>query len=176
MHSRNILFLGHSLIEFFDWQGRFPDHRVASLGKAGETVEGLLSRLEGIIREYPHADLIFIMTGTNNVAMEDHDFLDAYRKIMEKLSSAYPEAGIYVHSILPIMLEWITGEDIQRANRSIREMAEETGAGFIDIYPLFTDMEGKAVRDYFLEDGVHLSDKGYSVWTGVLESIVNRQY
>ncbi|HDH01537.1 MAG TPA: GDSL family lipase, partial [Nitrospirae bacterium] len=55
MHTKDILFLGHSLIEFFDWQTRFPDHRVASLGVAGETVEGLLSRLDGIIKEYPYA-------------------------------------------------------------------------------------------------------------------------
>ncbi len=174
MHSKDILFLGHSLIEFFDWQGRFPGHRVASLGVAGETVEGLLSRVDGIIREYPHADLVFIMTGTNNVAMEDFDFLDGYRKIIEKLSTAYPEAGIYVHSILPIGLEWITGEDIQRVNQSIKEMTMETSAGFLDIYSLFTDIKGKAVKGYFLEDGVHLSGKGYSIWTGALEKIVNQ--
>jgi len=174
MHSKDILFLGHSLINFFDWQARFPDHRVASLGVPGETVEGLLSRINGIIREYPHADLIFIMTGTNNVAMEEYDFLDAYREIIEKLSAAYPKAVIYVHSILPIMLEWIAGEDIQRVNQSIKEMTGKTGAGFLDIYRLFTDQEGKAVKDYFLEDGVHLSDKGYSVWTGVLEKMVNK--
>ncbi|VAX29729.1 hypothetical protein MNBD_NITROSPIRAE03-199 [hydrothermal vent metagenome] len=174
MHSKDILFLGHSLIEFFDWQDRFPGHRVASLGVAGETVEGLLSRVDGIIREYPHADLVFIMTGTNNVAMEDFDFLDVYRKIIEKLSAAYPEAGIYVHSILPIALEWITGEDIQRMNQSIREMSMETSAGFLDIYSLFVDIKGKAVKEYFLEDGIHLSGKGYSIWTGALEKIVHR--
>ncbi|MEC4686418.1 MAG: GDSL-type esterase/lipase family protein [Nitrospirota bacterium] len=174
MHSKDILFLGHSLIDFFDWQARFPGHRVASLGVPGETVEGLLSRIDGIIREYPHADLVFIMTGTNNVAMEDFDFLNAYREIIEKLSAAYPRAVIYVHSILPIGLEWITGEDIQRANQSIKEMTGETGAGFLDIYKLFTDTEGKAVKGYFLEDGVHLSGKGYAIWTGVLENIVNK--
>ncbi|HEC97932.1 MAG TPA: GDSL family lipase [Nitrospirae bacterium] len=172
--SKDILFLGHSLIEFFDWQVRFPDYRVASLGVAGETVEGLLLRVEGIIKEYPYADLVFIMTGTNNVAMEDFDFLDAYREIIEKLSAAYPEAGIYVHSILPIMLEWITGEDLQRVNRSIKEMTGKTGAGFLDIYNLFTDRDGKAVKNYFLEDGVHLNDNGYSIWTGALEKIVNQ--
>jgi lysophospholipase L1-like esterase len=71
----NILFLGHSLIEFFDWQKRFPAHTVRNLGVAGESVEGLLSRLDGIIKTYPEADLIFIMTGINNIAMEDFDFL-----------------------------------------------------------------------------------------------------
>ncbi len=170
---KKILFIGHSLIEFFDWQNRFPDHKVVSLGVAGETVEGLLARTDGIIKEYPHFDLVFIMTGTNDVAMEDFDFLDSYKNIIEKLSAAYPGSGIFIHSILPVTLEWITDEDIKRANRSIKKLAEETRVEFLDVYKLFIDTKGKAVESYLLDDGVHLSDKGYAVWTGSLEKIVN---
>ncbi|NOZ26077.1 MAG: GDSL family lipase [Nitrospirae bacterium] len=176
MQSKDILFLGHSLIEFFDWQKRFPGHRVAGLGVAGETVEGLLGRLGAITRKYRRADLVFIMTGTNNVAMEDFDFIDSYRDIVVSLSEAYPEAVVHVHSILPIMIEWIADEDIRRVNRTIKEMAEDTGAVYIDLYGLFTDARGRAVKEYFLEDGVHLSNEGYSVWTGFIESMVNRQH
>lgn len=174
LHKKDILLIGHSLIEFFDWQSHFQDHRVVSLGVAGETVEGLLSRIDGITREYPHFDLVFIMTGTNNVAMEDFDFMYPYREIIEKLSAAYPKTKIFIHSILPVILEWITDEDIQRANRSIKKMAKATGVEFLDIYKLFVDIEGKALKDYLLEDGVHLSNKGYAVWTDALDRIVNQ--
>ena len=101
----SILFLGHSLIEFFDWQKRFPGHSVVNLGKAGESVEGLLFRLDGIIKAYTEAELIFIMTGINNIAMEDFDFFDSYRGIISKLSAAYPNARVFVHSLLPVL--WI---------------------------------------------------------------------
>ncbi|MEC4675599.1 MAG: GDSL-type esterase/lipase family protein [Nitrospirota bacterium] len=174
MNKKDILFIGHSLIEFFNWQGRFPDHAVANLGVAGETVEGLLSRVDGIIDEYPHPDLVFIMTGTNDVAMEDFDFMSGYRDIIEKLSDAYPESGIFIFSIPPIMLEWITDTDILQVNRAIERLTRETGAGFLDIYRLFVDTEGNAVTDYFLDDGVHLSVHGYSVWTKSLEAIINQ--
>ncbi len=169
----DILFLGHSLIEFFDWQGRFPAHRVANLGVAGETVEGLLSRLEGIIKANPRADLIFIMTGINNLAMEDFDFLDPYREIIKKVASAYPDAKIYIHGLLPTLVDFIENESIRRVNVSIENLAKDAGVEFIDLYRHFIDRRGMPVKEYLLDDGVHLTDKGYSVWAGVLEEIID---
>ncbi len=48
--ARQFLFIGDSLIEFFNWQKRFQDDQVYNFGSAGETAEGLLSRLPNIIR------------------------------------------------------------------------------------------------------------------------------
>ncbi len=172
MGAKDILFLGHSLVEFHDWQASFPAHRAVNLGVAGETVEGLRARLGGIIREHPRADLLFIVTGTNNVAMDDLDFMDTYRDIIGRLSSAYPEAGLYVHSIPPVMFGLIPLDYIREANRSIRKLAVETGAGYIDLYSLFTDGDGLVREDCFVEDGVHLSAKGYALWTGLIGEIV----
>ncbi|MEK7196328.1 MAG: GDSL-type esterase/lipase family protein [Nitrospirota bacterium] len=163
----NILFLGHSLIEFYDWQKRFPAHKAVNLGVAGETVEGLLSRIDRITKEHPSADLIFIMTGLNNIAMDDFGFLGSYKKILEKLSPAYPSAKIFMHSILPVIVDFISNETIKNVNKSLEKLAVETDIEFLDIYNLFIDKKGRAIKDYLLDDGVHLSDKGYEVWAGL---------
>ncbi|MBI5675924.1 MAG: GDSL family lipase [Nitrospirae bacterium] len=170
----NILFIGHSLIEFFDWQGRFPLHQVANLGVAGETVEGLLSRIGSITGQHPSADIIFIMSGLNDVAMEEFGFAGSYRKIVEKLIPAYPQARIFIHSLLPTNVEFITDKSIQDVNRSLKELAKDTGVEYLDIYSIFINEEGAAISEYLLDDGVHLSDKGYDAWAGVLEGIINR--
>jgi lysophospholipase L1-like esterase len=169
----NILFLGHSLIEFFDWQKRFPAHTVRNLGVAGESVEGLLSRLDRIIKTYPEADLIFIMTGINNIAMEDFDFLGSYRKIITKLSVAYPDAKIFIHSLLPVLVDFISNDAILNVNDVIKTLAMEMRVEFVDVQKHFIDKRGKPNKDYLLDDGVHLSDEGYNVWSGVLEGIIN---
>lgn len=169
----DILFLGDSLIEFFDWQERFPRHRVTNLGMAGEPAEGLSSRLDGIIRKYPSADLIFIMTGINNVAMEDIDILDIYREILVKLKTAYPEAGIYVNSLLPVLVEFMSDDSIQRVNNSLKKLAGENGGEYLNVYSLFVDEKGQPIKDYLLEDGVHLSNRGYAVWSRILESVIS---
>ena len=169
----DILFTGHSLIEFFDWQKRFSAHRVANLGVAGETVEGLLSRIDKIIKEHPSADLIFIMTGLNNVAMEDFDFFDSYKKILERLSTAYPLARIFIHSLLPTTVDFIPDESIRNVNDSLKHLAMYARVEFLDIYKLFVNRAGRPIKDYLLDDGVHLSDKGYAVWSEALEEIIN---
>ncbi len=168
----DILFIGHSLIEFFDWQNRFPAHRVANLGVAGETVEGLLSRVEKITKESSSADLIFIMTGLNNVAMEDFEFFDSCRKMLDRLCTAYPSARIFIHSLLPTMVDFIADESIRNVNDSLKGLVEDTKVEFLDIYKLFIDEEGETVKEYLLDDGVHLSDKGYAVWAEALEGII----
>jgi lysophospholipase L1-like esterase len=166
-----ILMLGHSLIEFFDWEGRFHEHRVVNLGVAGETVEGLLGRLKHITMNHPGADLIFIMTGANNIAMEDYDFFAPYGKIIDSLKRSYPDANIYIHSVLPILLDWVSGSSIEAVNRSIKELAADREVEFIDIHNDFTT-DGQVITDYLLDDGVHLSNEGYEVWSSVIDRII----
>lgn len=173
MDSKRILFIGDSLTEFFDWQTRFPDHEVVNLGVAGETVEGLLFRAGEIIVRFSSPDLIFLMTGINNIAMEDLDFLDSYGKIVERLSAAYPGAHLFVQSILPVLLPWIGDESVPAVNRSLKELADEKGAEYLDVYRFFVGADGRAVKEYLLPDGVHLSDKGYTVWAKAVESLVD---
>ncbi len=103
-----ILFLGDSLIEYFDWQERFPDHEIANYGIAGESVEGLFSRLSRVKEVWTDTDMIFIMTGINNVAMGDFEFLDSYRNIIDKLSLFYPKARIFINSLLPSIVDFIS--------------------------------------------------------------------
>jgi lysophospholipase L1-like esterase len=171
--SKRLLFLGDSLVEFFDWQSRFPGNRVYSLGIAGETVEGLLSRISGILQYFDSPDFIFIMTGINNVAMDDLGFLGSYIRIIDMLSSAYPGSRIYIHSLTPTLVDWIPGDSIIEVNLSLRKTAGEKGIGYIDIHRLFFDHSGNTIQDYFLPDGVHLSDEGYAVWSDELEGILN---
>ena len=169
----DILFLGDSLIEYYDWQGRFPGHKAVNLGMAGESVEGLLSRVMKIRDICPEADMIFIMTGINNVAMGDTEFIGFYRMIIEKLSSAYPDAKIFINSLLPTAVDFIQNDSVRGVNGSLKKLAEDTGAQYLDIYYLFVDEEGMAQGDYLSADGVHLSNRGYEVWSDELDGIIN---
>ena len=169
----NILLLGDSLIEYFDWQERFPRHICTNLGMAGESIGGLLARLRSTIDKYPDADMVFIMTGINNVAMGDIEFSDLYRTILERLSSAYTGARIVINSLLPTAVDFISSGSIMGINSSLKVLAKETGAEFLDIYPLFIDRKGDPIREYLLDDGVHLSAEGYAVWAVALEKAIN---
>jgi lysophospholipase L1-like esterase len=169
----DILFMGDSLIEYFDWQSRFPEHKVSNHGAAGESVEGLRSRVGRIRDACPEADLIFIMSGINNLAMEDLDFFESYRVILKELSSFYPNARIFINSLLPTAVSFISDDTIRRANSYLNKLAADSGVEYLNIYSRFIDAKG-TIREYLLEDGVHLSSHGYKVWAGAIEEVISR--
>jgi len=162
------LFIGDSLIAMGDWQEMFPGVFVDCRGVAGETVAGLLARLESIIADIDPPDLVFIMTGINDVAMEDFAFMDSYGKVIELLAVRYPQARIVVNSLLPVQLPWLSAEVVPKVNTMLRRLAERMAVVFLDIYRNFTDDEGRPVGQYYLGDGVHLSAQGYRVWAEAL--------
>jgi len=171
----NILFIGDSLIEYFDWQQRFPDHKVGNFGNAGESVQGLLSRVMMIGESFKDADMIFIMSGINNIAMGDNDFIGFYKVIIERLQSAYPEADIIANSLLPVNMEFIQNDTVKKVNEALQELAKETGIELLNIHSRFVDTKGRVIKEYLLEDGVHISNEGYVVWSRAVEEIINRK-
>ena len=166
-----LLFIGDSLIEFFNWQSRFPDYEVLNLGQAGETAEGLAARLPGIITRHKTPDVVMIMTGTNNIAMEDYGFLFTYEKIILQLQEAYPAAKITMVSLLPMELFWL-GDAVPRVNKRLKEISNNLNIYYLDLYPLFLGRDEKQNQILFEPDGVHLSLEGYEVWADALEEFL----
>lgn len=170
--SVKLLFIGDSLIEFFDWQGRFPEFTVWNRGLAGETVEGLHARLASVSEKMSVPDFVFIMTGINNLAMEDTGFVRTYRDLLRKIRALYPDAGVFLHSLLPVDFPWISNRDITGVNVQLRALAEEEDVSYIDLHSEFFDEKGELYREYLLDDGVHLSEAGYRVWSESIASLL----
>ena len=58
---------------------------------------------------------------------------------------------------------------MQAANQLVREYcASDQRLHFIDIVSGMLDADGKPGRDLFKWDGIHLSEKGYAVWTSII--------
>jgi lysophospholipase L1-like esterase len=169
VQRKDIVLIGDSLTEFFNWQGRFPGHRVLNLGIAGEPVEGLLGRVSGMHDAIAPADLIFVMTGINNIAMGDYDIIPKYEKILNTIISDSTNAEVVIQSILPVRLSWLANAEIERIDSGLEQIARKMDILYFDLYSLFVDAGGKPIAEYLSEGGVHLSDRGYEVWSDAIE-------
>jgi lysophospholipase L1-like esterase len=172
--TKHLVFIGDSLTGWFDWQRRFPDYTVSNLGISGEPVEGLLARREHIRGTIENPDYLFLMTGINNIAIEQYDFFGPYREIVRNLTTWYRRSAVVVQSILPVSLEWIGNEVIKDANRRLEQIAHEYYAGYLDVYRFFVDSLGFPKKGYLQDDGVHLSSSGYEVWADLVESFLQK--
>jgi lysophospholipase L1-like esterase len=166
---KNLVFIGDSLTEGGNWQKRFPKYRITNLGISGEPVESLLDRRDRIRASIDDPDFIFLMTGINNIAMEQYDITGPYHEIVRNLSTWYKKSIVVIQSILPVALEWISNNIIRDTNRHLEQIAREFSAEYLDVYSLFIDSQGNPKKEYFQDDGVHLTRKGYDVWAGEVE-------
>ncbi len=165
----NIVFIGDSLTEWFDWQRRFPGRRVLNLGISGEMAEELLERRDRIRSLVKAPDVVFLMTGINNVLNERHDIAVPYREIVRNFTTWWKGARIVVQSLLPVDMSWISNDLIRDANRRLSKIAGELGADYLDVFSRFIDENGRPLPGLLSEDGVHLANKGYEVWARAVE-------
>lgn len=170
---KNILFLGDSLMAFFDWHTRFPDHTVKNMGIPGETVNGLLGRLRQLDDLPDVPNYIFVMIGTNNLVMEDFSFLPSYEQIIAGLKQSFPGALVTIHGFFPLQSHWLAPQAITRINLLLQKLAESQKIGYLDGCCIFN--EKKSPAPYFLEDGIHISEFGYGVWSKEIEIIITGQ-
>jgi len=180
MEKKMIVFIGDSLTEFFDWQEKFPAYKVINLGVAGETVGGLLGRMEWIRRVIRNAgrepDIIFVMTGINNIAMEDYEILGGYKQALTAIAAAFDKSKLVIQSILPVRLPWTDNTIIRQLNESLKGMAGDLKLEYLDLYNIFISPGSEAKKEYLLEDGVHVSGEGYKAWSAAVEDYLKHGY
>jgi lysophospholipase L1-like esterase len=171
---KHLVFIGDSLTEWFDWQRRFPEYQVTNLGISGEPIEGLLARRKRIRAQVNNPDFIFLMTGINNITMEQYAIDGPFREIVRDFAAWYKKAALVVQSLLPVMLVWVSNNAIKNTNRLLAQIAREHHAEYLDVYNLFVDPQGNPKSEYLQDDGIHLSGKGYEVWADEVERFLKK--
>jgi lysophospholipase L1-like esterase len=168
MTQETFLFLGDSLIADFNWQERMHHFNILNYGVPGETTQGLLNRIPSITEKIDKPELILLMIGTNNLIIEDYSFLDTLQKIIVQLTTIYPTTEVITNSLLPCQLPWINMETLERLNKQIEPMTQQTGSCYLDMFSKF-----KPTSDYFQGDGVHLTPKAYDLWSKCILEFVS---
>ncbi|MBU1233218.1 MAG: hypothetical protein KKD01_06025 [Proteobacteria bacterium] len=167
MTQGTFLFLGDSLIADFNWQERMPHFQILNYGIQGETVQGLLNKITSITGTVKNPELILVMIGTNNLIIEDYNYLESLRQIIIRLTSHYPTTEVITNSLLPFQLPWLSLEALEQINKQIETLTLQTGSCYLDMYSKF-----KPNSDFFQRDGVHLTAKAYDLWSkSILEFV-----
>ncbi|MFP7754579.1 GDSL-type esterase/lipase family protein [Thermodesulfobacteriota bacterium B35] len=165
-----LLFLGDSLVEWGDWDSLLPEYTVVNRGRAGERVEELAARLPAELQAAPAVDRILIMSGTNNLLMEDLYFPQILKTMLPRIHDLCPGVPVTIHSMTPMRLDWLAEERIEAANHQLRQVARATSCHILDLVAPFTSHCEPVTRPCFLDDGIHLSSRGYTIWADAIRS------
>ncbi|MEO0570511.1 MAG: GDSL-type esterase/lipase family protein [Bacteroidota bacterium] len=173
--EETILFTGSSSIRFWkDLQGRFPKKQVLNSGFGGSQASDLLFHLNDLVLRY-HPAKVFIYEGDNDIFSKKRPktILQTTEKIIEKLLLDNPTRKIVLISAKPSLSRWNLRRKYKRLNKKMAKYAtENSNIAFVDVW---TPMLNKRtlMDDIFVEDGLHMNEKGYDIWYNTIKDFVD---
>jgi lysophospholipase L1-like esterase len=167
--QQKIVFTGASTIARGDWSSYFGipiDNRAVGGIESTE----LKNNIEGQVSSKPNK--VFISVGTNNVLNRHEGYVVSdIDLIVAKIKAASPATKIYILSILPVKSDF-SNTLIENLNNQIQSLCNIRGVKFISLYNLFKDSSTIIKLNYYVNDGIHLSNEGYQVYADAVRSYV----
>ncbi|WP_421806806.1 GDSL-type esterase/lipase family protein [Flagellimonas sp.] len=170
-----IVFTGSSSIRFWnDVQQRFPQHQVLNTGFGGSQFSDLELYLDELILNYKPVK-VFIYEGDNDIFAKKRPrkILKKAEAILHTLQERNPNMEIVLISAKPSISRWKYRGRYRRLNRKLDRLASKTeGIVFVDVwYPMLD--KRKVKKDIFVEDGLHMNEKGYDIWYDVIKNYMD---
>jgi len=159
-----VLLLGDSLVAFNNWQNQIAPCQVTNLGMPGAMTSDVADSLDDVKDQHPHADVIMLIAGTNDILTGNFEFIDTLRIICVTLRKNYPGAEILITSILPMDLPHLSHSTISSLNCHIEALTIQTGCCYFDIHSRLKNISVPIFED----DGVHVTKKTYEIWSRTL--------
>ena len=167
-----VLFVGSSSIGSWKTARYFPEFPVINRGFGGSTIHDVNLFVDRIVIKYRPKVIVFY-AGDNDIAKETPPEVvkQNFSKFVQKVHNALPDTPIVFISIKVSGARWSLWPKMQRANSLIRQyIAQNKKLYYLDLATPLLDKNAAPDEDLFVEDKLHLNEKGYDIWTRLLKS------
>jgi lysophospholipase L1-like esterase len=171
-----VVFVGSSSIRMWPTAESFPDVAVINRGFGGSHVSDVNHFTERIVVKY-RPRLIVFYAGDNDIAANKspQQVFDDFRTFVQRVLTRLPSTRILYLPIKPSVARWPMWPKMQATNKLVAELAKsDNQLDYVDTATPMLGRDGQPRRELFLDDGLHLNDKGYAVWSAVLAPMLMR--
>jgi lysophospholipase L1-like esterase len=172
-----ILFIGSSSIRLWKTLAQdFPEHKVINRGFGGSEVDDSVRFADRIVAPY-RPRLVVMYAGGNdiNAGTTPEEVAGNFKAFVEKVRAKLPETRIAYISIAPNPARWAQVDRVRRANELIRNFTKTNPKlTFIDIFPHMLGDDGQPRPELFVEDRLHMNEKGYALWTKLIRPVLDQ--
>lgn len=166
-----VLFVGSSSIRMWkNLRSSFPDLNVINRGFGGSRLEDVNFYFDRIVAPY-NPKTIVLYAGENDVneGVAPETVLESYRKFAAMAHNKFPKSKLLYVSLKPSPSRWNLADNYRTTNDLIKaEIATDKRAKFIDVWSPMLGANNEPKPEIFLEDKLHMNEKGYAIWHGVL--------
>jgi lysophospholipase L1-like esterase len=161
----DIVFFGDSLTYYGDFSSLFPDKVVCNLGLRGDTIQGMIDRVEQVKLLEPR--MIFLMAGINDVTKRSlNSFESSLNELVNILVSQIKDVDLIIHSLLPVndmnFSISCNNDQIVSYNEIICRISANYKLKYIDLFSLYA-IDGELSKEMTI-DGLHLKSGDYNKW------------
>jgi hypothetical protein len=168
-----ILFAGSSSIRLWSTLEKdMAPYPVIQRGFGGSKLSDLAVYANRIFDPHPcSAVVLFVandITGSN-LDKSPQEVASLFRIVLKKIRKLHPETPVFWIEITPTALRWKEWPEIQKANALINDICiRQKNLYFIKTDFALLNSNGLPKDELFREDKLHLSEKGYTVWTEII--------
>jgi lysophospholipase L1-like esterase len=164
-------FVGASTIVGWDLKKYFPDRGYVNVGFGGSVIADSSHFAQRIITPYKPNTIVFYAgdndIGAGRTAQQVYEDFQAFLAAARKENSS---CRVLFLAVKPSLARWKKFEEQTKANTLVRELCEKgERLTYVDTVTPMLGEDGKPKEDLFVKDGLHLSPKGYELWTSLLD-------
>ncbi len=174
--ENHILFIGSSSIRMWKSAESFPDLPVVNRGFGGAHISDLLFYKQDIVLKYGPPAAIVFFCGGNDIAGKKsaEQVLGDFTSLWSIVQDNFPDTPFLFIPIKPCPSRWEIWDEENKVNMAVKEMAQKNeNLYYADTATPMLETGQPPAEDLFIKDLLHLSEKGYEMWTTVVRPILD---
>ena len=141
-------------------------------GFGGSAMADVLHFVDRVVIAYqPRAVVIYEGDNDTGRFMAPEEIVGRLESIVDRIHAEVPEARVYVMSVKPSLARVDVWDKAQEANALSQRFADGHDlVSYIDVANPFLQSNGQVMDDIFIDDGLHLNEKGTQIWASTIKA------
>ncbi|MBN1560006.1 hypothetical protein JW998_07130 [candidate division KSB1 bacterium] len=174
--DHHVLFVGSSTIRMWKSAEMFPGLPIVNRGFGGAHFSDLLFFVDDVLLKHGAPACIVLYCGDNDVAsgLAAEQVIENFQAWWTLVQESFPSTPLIYLPIKPCPSRWNRWEEASRVNKAIFDLAAKNDKlYYADTATPMLRTGAPPATDLFIDDLLHLSDRGYEMWTNVLRPLLD---
>ena len=147
---------------------------VVPRGFGGSTMADVLHYVDRLVKPYaPRAVVIYEGDNDTFYGVDPMTIAGQAKQVVAKIHAASPDTRVYLLSVKPSLARVNAWDKAQETTALYKKIAaSDDRLFFIDVATPFLNADGTVMDDVFVDDGLHLNDKGNMIWAKAIKNVL----
>lgn len=171
-----VFFAGSSSIVRWDVAKSFPGAGYVNVGFGGSVIADSTHFAPRILTPFKPGTVVFY-AGDNDIGRgnKPEQVAADFKAFVAAVRNDNPTCRVLFIAVKPSLSRWKKFDDQKAANAQVKAYCErEPGLTYVDVVPPMLGPDGTPAPDLFVKDGLHMSPKGYEIWTAAVNKALGK--